>query len=166
VIAYDIRGARDGDAWDLIGVIAECWAEFPGCVMDVHAELPEMLRPASHYEALHGRCWVADRLGRTVGMIALSPTDDARVVALQKLYVAHVARGKGLGATLVDLVEEEARRRDAVAIELWSDTRFAGAHRLYERLGYARAEQTRQLQDLSNSVEYHFRKELGATGRP
>lgn len=39
-------------------------------------------------------------------------------------------------------------------------TRFTDAHRLYERLGYVRSPGTRELHDLSRSVEYHFAKAL------
>jgi putative acetyltransferase len=58
-------------------------------------------------------------------------------------------------------VEEEARSRGAETLELWSDTRFVDAHRLYERLGYVRGEETRELHDLSRSTELYFQKALG-----
>jgi hypothetical protein len=45
-------------------------------------------------------------------------------------------------------------------MELWSDTRFLDAHRLYERLGYRRTGRTRELHDLSDTVEYEFDKPL------
>jgi putative acetyltransferase len=57
-------------------------------------------------------------------------------------------------------VEVEARSRGVQAVELWSDTRFADAHRLYERRGYTRGPETRTLHDKSNSVEYYYRKYL------
>ncbi|MGZ4618494.1 MAG: hypothetical protein ACXV3F_07160 [Frankiaceae bacterium] len=41
-------------------------------------------------------------------------------------------------------------------VELWSDTRFANAHRLYERLGYVRTGRRRELHDLSRSTESEF----------
>ena len=43
---------------------------------------------------------------------------------------------------------------------LWSDTRFTGAHRLYERLGYRRLPESRTLGDVSNSVEHGYEKAL------
>jgi putative acetyltransferase len=62
------------------------------------------------------------------------------------------------------MVEREAARNSAAFVELWSDTRFLDAHRLYERLGYTRSPHTRELQDLSNSVEFHFLKHLRPRG--
>jgi putative acetyltransferase len=83
-----------------------------------------------------------------------------RSVELCKLYVAREARRRGLGGALCALVEEEARARGAKLVELWSDTRFKDAHRLYERRGYARGPETRELHDRSGSVEYFFRLDL------
>jgi putative acetyltransferase len=155
-----VRDARDDDSWDLIGLIAACWADYPGCILDVHGEEPWLLRPASAYLDEGGRLWVAEVDGRVVASIALRPGAEPGTIALKSLYVARAARRRGLGARLVALVEEEARARGATGIELWTDTRFQDAHRLYERLGYSRGPRTRELHDLSKSVEYYYRKAL------
>lgn len=155
-----VRDARDEDGWDLIGLIAACWSEYPGCVLDVDGEEPWLRAPGSAYAAKGGRLWVVEQHGRVVGSVGLAPAAEDGGVALRSLYVArHVRRG-GLGTRLAVLVEEEARRRGTAFIELWSDTRFAGAHRLYERLGYRRGPHTRELHDLSRTVEYYYRKDL------
>ena len=155
-----IRDARDEDSWDLIGLIAACWAEYPGCILDVHGEEPWLLAPATAHREQGGRLWVAELDGRLVASVALKPAADAEGVALKSLYVARVARRRGLGERLVGLVEAEARARGAAFVELWTDTRFHDAHRLYERLGYVRGPHTRELHDLSRSVEYYYQKVL------
>jgi len=155
-----IRDASDDDSWDLIGLIAGSWAEYPGCVLDVHGEEPWLLAPASAYAAQEGRLWVAAIGDRVVASAALRPSAAPGTVALKSLYVARNARRRGLGERLVALVEAEARRRAATAIELWTDTRFADAHRLYERVGYTRGPHTRALHDLSKSVEYYYVKRM------
>ncbi len=157
---FEIREGRDDDAWDLVGLVAGCWSEYPGCVLDVNGEEPELLAIATAYEHRGGRFWVAEETGRLIASIGLAPAPDDGTVLLQKLYVAQSARRKGLGGRLVGLVETTAAERGATKIELWTDTRFAAAHRLYERLGYVRNGTTRELHDLSNSVEYHFLKKL------
>lgn len=157
---FEIREARDDDAWDLIGLVAGCWAEYPGCVLDVHGEVPELLAIATHYRNLGGGFWMAEDSGRLAGCVGLAPSPEPGFAVLHKLYVAWSARRQGLGETLVGLVEAEAAARGATAIELWSDTRFEDAHRLYERLGYERLPETRELHDLSHSVEYRFWKPL------
>jgi putative acetyltransferase len=159
-MGFEIRDGRDSDAWDLVGLVAGCWSEYPGCILDVHGEEPDLLAIGSAYERKGGRFWVVEEDGRLVASIGVAPAPDPGRVLLQKLYVARSARRKGLGSRLVGLVEAEALTRHASAIELWTDTRFEPAHRLYESLGYARNGTTRELHDLSNSVEYHYLKEL------
>jgi putative acetyltransferase len=156
-----VREARDDDSWDLIGLIAACWADYPGCVLDVHGEMPWLLAPATSYAVQGGRLWVAERRRRVVGSVGYVPAREGNGLELRSLYVARPVRRQGLGTRLIGQVEAEARRRGAAFVELWSDTRFTDAHRLYERLGYRRSAFTRRLHDLSHTEEYHFRKELG-----
>ena len=153
-----IRDARD-DSDGLIRLIGDCFSEYPGCVLDVEGEAPELISPATWHREAGGRLWVAERDGTIVGCVAILPEAE-RSVELKKLYVSSEARRLGLGARLCGLVEAEARRRGATTAILWSDTRFEDAHRLYEGRGYERGPDTRELHDASNSVEYYFRKSL------
>jgi putative acetyltransferase len=153
-----IRHARDTDATALIALIAAIYAEYPGCVLDVDGEEPELRAPASHARKLGGMWWIAEDAGRIVGSASIMPAGaDAE---LKKLYVAHAMRGRGLGSQLVRLVEEAARERGAQRLVLWTDTRFESAHRLYERLGYIRQPGTRALHDRSASIEFNFIKPI------
>ncbi len=155
-----IRPAGDDDEAGLIALIGGCFAEYPGCVLDVDGEIPELRAIATHFTGRDGRFWVAEADGAVAGCIGLAPAPDPAGVELLKLYVDGAWRGRGLGGRLVALVEAEATRRGAAFIELWTDTRFESAHRLYERLGYRRLPETRTLHDKSDTVEYHYRKGL------
>jgi len=155
-----LRPARDDDADGLIALIGDCFAEYENCVLDVDGEIPELRAIARWAAELDGRFWVVERRSRVVACGGLTPAPTQGGIELRKLYVAADARRRGLGAHLCGLVEEEARRRRARFIELWSDTRFLDAHRLYQRLGYLRTGETRELHDLSDTIEYHFRKAL------
>jgi putative acetyltransferase len=159
-MGFQMRDARDDDAWDLVGLVAGCWSEYPGCILDVHGEEPELLSIATAFRARGGRFWVVEDAGRLVASVGMAPAPGPASALLLKLYVARAARHQGLGSTLVGLVESEAAASGASAVELWTDTRFLDAHRLYERHGYVRNGATRELHDLSNSVEYHYIKEL------
>ncbi len=156
-----IRPARDEDEGGLIALIGGCFAEYPGCELDVDGEIPELRAIASYADKRGGRFWVAEADGAVVGCIGLAPAPDPGGIELLKLYVDSAMRGRGLGGRLVGLVEDEAARRGAAFIELWTDTRFENAHRLYERLGYVRLPETRELHDLSDTVEYHYHKPIG-----
>lgn len=161
-----VRPARDGDAQDLFGLITLCFAEYAGCYMDPHEDMPDIARAGgwaarvSEGRALGGAFLVVEDAGGRVGAcIAVDfPVDD--VAEIHRLYVRPDLRGKGLAARLVGECERIARDAGARSIVAWSDTRFSTAHRLYERLGYARMGETRALGDISNSMEYHFHRSL------
>ena len=168
--APQLRDALDDDAADLIALFAAVFAEYPGCVLDVDGEMPELRHIAAHFAAAGGRFYVFTRpgtdsapaeRGRVVACGGYTPAGSEQV-ELRKLYVAKTERRAGLGSRLCALVEAEALLRGARRVELWSDTRFLDAHRLYERRGYRRSGKTRELHDLSHTVEYHFDKVLTA----
>ncbi len=129
-------------------------------MLDVDGEMPELRAVATAFARLGGRFWVGERGGRVVGSIGFSPSAGGTGVELKKLYVEKSARETGLGGKLCALVEAEARARGAAYVELWSDTRFETAHRFYERRGWLRGDQTRELFDKSDTVEFYFRKPL------
>lgn len=54
------------------------------------------------------------------------------------LAVAPEARGQGIGEALVMACVQRARAAGAPAVVLWSQPTMPAAHRLYERLGFAR----------------------------
>ena len=157
-LSATIREARDADAQGLIALVGDVFNEYPGCVLDVDNEMPQLLAINTAFATLGGRFWVAELVDRIVGCGGIAPAHDPAGSELKHLYVASAARRMGLGTRFVQLVEREAAARGAAFVELWSDTRFLDAHRLYERLGYSRLPDTRELDDLSNSIEYHFIK--------
>jgi putative acetyltransferase len=159
-----IRVARDSDAGGLISLIGDVYAEYPGCILDVDREEPDLRAIGSAYAAKGGQFWVA--VGgtdggdeRVVGCVGWSPSSDpsrAGWLELRKLYVARSHRRRGLASALCEHVEAAAHARSAPGIELWSDTRFEDAHRFYAQRGYERQSAVRQLFDLSQSSEYQF----------
>ena len=160
IVAPRIRPARDGDGDALIALIGGCWAEYPGVILDVDLEEPQLRAITTHFCDRGGLFWVAEQGAAIVGCAGIAPAADPAGAELHKLYVRNDVRRSGLGGALTTRVEHAAREQGAAFIELWSDTRFVTAHRFYERLGYTRLPDTRDLHDLSNSTEYHFRKEL------
>jgi putative acetyltransferase len=163
--SLEIRAALDSDAAGLIELIGSAYAEYPGCVLDVEREEPDLRAIASAYSRKGGSFWVAiePQRGALVGSVGWLPSStDAGWIELRKLYVARAQRRRGLASELCGRVEAVARERGAVGISLWSDTRFLDAHRFYAVRGYQQEPETRELNDLSNSVEYHFTKRLRA----
>ncbi|MCB8822065.1 GNAT family N-acetyltransferase [Microvirga rosea] len=155
-----LRPAVDADAQDLFGLLALCFAEYPGCFIDPHDDLPDLLRAGSSFDRKGGAFWVVeDERGRVCACVAVDFPEEG-TAELHRLYVRPDRRGGGLGASLVRQAEDHARERQARRMIFWSDTRFTTAHRLYQRLGYVQVPGERDLGDISNSVEYRFEKDL------
>ncbi len=152
-----LRAGRDEDAAGFIALIGACWAEYPGCVMDVDGEVPELRALASYYASKGGALWAAEADGVVVGMVGTRPLEDG-IWEICKMYVAATVRGGGLASALIDVAEAYARAAGATRMVLWTDTRFERAHRFYEKRGYVRRGPERVLNDLSRSVEYHYVK--------
>ncbi|HZB62145.1 MAG TPA: GNAT family N-acetyltransferase [Microvirga sp.] len=155
-----LRPAEDRDAQDLFGLLALCFAEYPGCFVDPHDDLKDLRAPKSSFTGEGGAFWVLeDERGRVCACVAVD-FPEGGVAELHRLYVRPDQRGRGLGSSLVSRVEGHARERGAGRMFFWSDTRFTDAHRLYARLGYVRTGDRRDLGDISNSSEYRFEKAL------
>ena len=154
-----IRPARDADADAIIALIEDAWSDYPGLVLHVDDELPELRALASHYAANGGALWAAEADGRLMGIVAAVP-GPSETWEVGKLYVDRDLRGAGLAHTLLDTAEAYARAAGARRMELWSDTRLVGAHAFYEKRGYLRGGPIRPLDDRSHSLEFHFAKPL------
>ncbi len=154
-----LRAGRDADGDGFIALLTACWLEYPGCVVDIDGESPELHALASYFAARDGALWAAEQAGRVVGMIGTRPLGGG-VWELCKVYAYADQRGTGLAQALVAAAEDFARGRGAVEMKLWSDTRFDRAHRFYEKLFYVREGAIRVLSDLSNTLEFGYAKPL------
>lgn len=154
--AHPIRPGRDDDAPRFIALIERCWEDYPGCVLDVDLEAPELRALASYYAGRGGALWIA---GEGVGMAATAPA-DAGAWEICRVYVHPSQHGTGLAARLLATAEAHAVAAGAGALLLWTDTRFERAHRFYGKHGYRRTGETRELHDIADSIEYRFVKPL------
>ena len=154
-----LRQVRDDDGAALAALIGGVYAEYPGCVLEPAGQDADLFGLASAVADRGGQMWVIERAGALLACCGWTP-HGPDVVELKRLYVAASARRQGLGSRLAMRVEVAARDYGATRVELWSDTRFTDAHRLYASVGYLRQGQLRELHDASNSVEFHFAKPL------
>lgn len=160
-----MRELRDADAPRVLEVVAEAYAEYPGCVLDLDGVDADLPRLATALADAGGAGWAVVDHGLLVGCVGLAPShvDHEPATELKRLYVAASHRRRGVGRALVARVEHATQHALGVGvIELWTDTRFHDAHRLYEALGYRRRPETRDLHDPSNTTEYHFVRQLPA----
>ncbi len=155
------RYGENSDEAGLITLIEKCFAGYDNCILDVDNEEPQLRHIRTHFDDLGGEFWVAEQDGKIVGCIGYKPTEDT--VEIKHLYVDTDVRRQGLATHLCDLVEEAALKRGAAKITLWTDTRFMEAHALYEKRGFAGKTETRELNDISETVEYYYEKPLRVT---
>ncbi len=155
-----LRPVRDADAAAVQALVGGCFAAYPGCVLELAGLDAWMRAPATGYAAKHGALMVVPAAGGLAACGGWLPGSDPDTVELKSLYVAGAHRRRGIAAALVGLVERTARERGAARVELWTDTRFTAAHRLYEHLGYARLPGDRALHDASETVEHPYAKIL------
>jgi len=153
-----IRRASDDDAAGLIDLIGTIFMDYENCILDLDDLDKELLAIDTAMRAQGGKFWVATFEDRIVG--AIGYTLKGNFVELKRLYVARDCRGTGLANKLTDLVYKAASDAGAGAIELWSDTRFIEAHAFYLKHGFEKQPETRDLNDPSNSTEFHFIKKL------
>ncbi|MDX1511044.1 MAG: GNAT family N-acetyltransferase [Nitriliruptorales bacterium] len=154
-----LRPMAAEDVEAMIGLVDAAFREYPGCILDLEgfdADLPEL--PA-RLRAAGGDGWVVEDAGRVVAMVGWAPV-DAVTGELKRLYVDLAVRRRGIGAALIELVVDAVRSSGRERVELFSDSRFEDAHRLYERSGFIRQPETRELHDPSNTTEMHFVRDL------
>jgi ribosomal protein S18 acetylase RimI-like enzyme len=103
--------------------------------------LRDVARRAELAELLVAR----DEAGRIVGSVALvlsgefgEITASDEEAAFRMLSVDRAARGRGVGELLVRACLERARAAGKTRMVLSTDVRMTAAHRLYQRLGFAR----------------------------
>ncbi len=153
-----IRHGQDSDAEGFIALIGGCWAEYPGCVLDLDGEVPELRALATYFRGQGGTLWAAEREGRLVGMVGTRPLKEDAAWEICRMYVDAGARGIGLAGDLLRIAEDHARAAGARRLVLWTDTRFTRAHGFYEKHGYVRQGSIRILDDLSHSLEFRYAK--------
>lgn len=101
-------------------------------------EVDEHLRadPSDHLVPPGGVFVLARRGGTVLGCVGLRWC-DGRIGEVKRLFVVPEARGRGLGARLLDHVEELASEHGASTLRLDTSAMLVEARRLYARHGYA-----------------------------
>ena len=116
-----------------------------GELIDGRADAPDRWSPrlrgilAAEFAQPDKRLAVMERLGTTVA-IALVEFDGAEAY-LHDLVVAAAERGRGAGGILLEWVERAARDAGCKRLFLESGIANDGAHRFFERAGFAAVSQ-------------------------
>ncbi|MBA3632812.1 MAG: GNAT family N-acetyltransferase [Acidobacteria bacterium] len=152
-----IRPVIKRDIPQIIKLISDIWAEYD-CILDTNIEEKYLLAPDVYFRQQDGEFWIVEEDNKIFATVAIMMLDE-KTAELKSLYVHKNFRKQGLGEKLTELAINFARKKGRNKINLWSDTRFTKAHRLYERLGFERFGK-RELHDLNNSVEFGFKRKM------
>jgi len=133
---YVLRGPRIGDfGWIVLRHAELYWQEykwgepFEGLCAQIVADFANNNDPARE------RCWIADMNGENAGCVMLVKETD-EVARLRLLLVDPKARGRGLGAHLVDECVRFARAARYKSVTLWTHSVLIGARHIYEKAGF------------------------------
>jgi|SRR5689334_8852815 GNAT superfamily N-acetyltransferase len=151
-----IRPATRDDAPGVIALIGRVFAEYRW-IYDASTEVPDLLAFDAHYTPPRGAFWVVTEGERVIGSVGVD-RKGRDLAELHRLYLDPHQRGRGLGEALVARVLEWCRAHGITRLELWSDTRFEHAHRLYERLGFRRDGERTLVGDVNDTREYRYER--------
>ena len=154
--SLQLRPTVPEDTPGILALIGEVYAEY-GCVLDAQTDERHLLEPGPYFRAHGGEFWVVEEGGRIRATAAVMLDEDAG--ELKTLYVHPSLRRQGWGRKLTMLAIAYARANGKRKMNLWSDTRFLDAHRLYRSMGFHETG-VRELHDSNNSVEYGFELSL------
>ena len=147
-----IRPTIAEDVPGILALIGGIFREYD-CVLDAENEDTHLLNPGEYFRNRGGEFWIVEEDEKIVATVGF--TVDGEVAELKSLYVHPDLRRQGLGERLTQLVLENARTQNRRRLELWSDTRFTNAHKLYRRMGFQPMGE-RDLHDSNNSREFGF----------
>jgi N-acetylglutamate synthase-like GNAT family acetyltransferase len=154
--SHSPRPVRPEDVQGILKLIDGVYAEYD-CVLNAEQEEQHLLEPGPYFRAHGGEFWVVEENGLILATAAVMLHEDAG--ELKSLYVHPSLRRKGWGRRLTNMAIEYALQSGKQKMILWSDTRFANAHRLYRSMGFQEMGE-RELHDSNNTVEYGFEKSL------
>ena len=95
-------------------------------------DVPEELERDDHDDVVDHGVALVDGVVLATGRL-LPPTEPGGAATVGRMAVAEAARGQGLGAAVLALLEQTARERDWPAIELHAQIHATG---FYDRAGY------------------------------
>jgi N-acetylglutamate synthase-like GNAT family acetyltransferase len=152
---HALRGATDADAADVAALVDDAyehWVERLGIVpRPMTDDYDEVIRER--------RGTVAESDGTIVGVLVLDVTDEGFVI--DNVAVHPSVRGTGLGRTLLDLAESEARRAGFDSIYLYTHEKASDNIALYSRIGYVEYDRRSQ----GDFSVVFMRKRLGSAER-
>jgi DNA-binding MarR family transcriptional regulator/N-acetylglutamate synthase-like GNAT family acetyltransferase len=133
---YVLRAPRPGDFGWIVKRHAELYADEYGWIEPFEGVCAQIVADfANKHDPQRERCWIAEMDGDNVGCVFLV-ADSATVARIRLLIVDPKARGRGLGARLVDECVRFARNAGYKKITLWTHSVLTAARHIYQKAGF------------------------------
>jgi DNA-binding MarR family transcriptional regulator/GNAT superfamily N-acetyltransferase len=140
--AYVLRPPRPGDLGWIVHRHGALYADEYGWDAGFETLVARVVADyAADHDARREAAWIAEVDGVPAGCV-LCVARDATTAQLRLLLVEPAARGRGIGARLVEECLRFARRAGYDEIVLWTNDVLHEARRLYERAGFTLGAQT------------------------
>ncbi|MBO9558355.1 MAG: MarR family transcriptional regulator [Caulobacter sp.] len=157
-----LRDPRPGDLGWIIHRQMVLYAQEYGWNQDYEALVARILADfVQIFDPAREAAWIAELDGRVVGSIFLVRGDEAEVGKLRLLYVEPDARGRGVGAMLVDACIERARAVGYRRLDLWTNSVLTAARRIYQRAGFVLVDESPNHQFGKDLISQTWSLDLG-----
>jgi ribosomal protein S18 acetylase RimI-like enzyme len=130
VIAYSLRPAGGADVQQVSALVNAAYGHY----VERIGMLPRPMTEDYAEVIANRRVTVAESRGTIVGVIVLVVDDEGFLI--DNVAVDPSLRGKGLGRSLLEFAESEARRAGFDSIYLYTHEKMTGNLALYSRIGY------------------------------
>lgn len=136
------RIGRPGDLGWIVQAHGELYAAEYGFDSTFEALVARIVADfANDHDPVREAGWIAEVDGRRAGCILCVAGADAATAKLRILLVDPVARGRGVGARLVDTCLDFAREAGYRRVTLWTNDNLVSARKLYRSRGFELVEQ-------------------------
>ena len=156
-----IRSATNADSKQVIALIDSVLNEWDDAVCLDGSEA-DLLTIESSYHDSNGVFVVMEVAGKVAGTHAVLPVDQENgLCTFKRLYLDRNLRGTSAGKDLMQWNIDWAKEKGFSKIEFWSDTRFHRAHKFFEKFGFEKGIETREMNDSHETYwEYYFSKSI------
>jgi len=144
----NIRRATNNDSNEIISLITSIYNEY-GEIMYTEGADRDLLDIRGNYHAKGGDFIVmVNEVDEIIGSHATLPinTKDG-VLTFRRLYLKKNSRGEGAGKKLMDWAVKWSIENQFSRVEFWSDVRFKRAHDFFEKYGFVKSGEIREMND-------------------